>query len=151
MGSYKDLIEEAQGFNSGLIGLRPGYDFGGEIVKNCITKPNKNEEKAVFNYAEEQGLLMYTLLKTQPLIGCSKEFIGVHPDCIYFNCINNEVIKELKLDENKVVIDHTTKTEINPVVLKKIFEKSSAVHFLQANRHKKHYAWTWFARNKIFL
>ena len=138
LGSYKDLfINEKQGYNSGFIGLHPGYDFEKDIVKNY--KINKNKKN--LKYGEEQGLLMYSLYNTNPLIGSSEDFVGLHPDVVYFNCISN---KFFEYAQDKINDKEKNKyIKLTTSLLKKILKEAEVVHFLGSNR-KKHDAWNYY-------
>jgi hypothetical protein len=136
LGSYAGLLtNKKQGYNSGIIGLSPNYDFKKEIIKNFQANNKKK-----LDYAEEQGLLMYTLLQTSPLIGSSKDFVGLHPEHINKNCISRENIEILKLNNSKINLN-----EINYKLLEMIIKQASSFHFLKANRHD-HKIWKIFKK-----
>jgi signal peptidase I len=143
LGIYEHLFDnEKQGYNSGVIGLHPGYDFQNDIIKNIVFI--EGEEN--LNYGQEQGLLMYSLYKTNPLIGSSENFVGIHPDIIYLNCISGSdyiLDKQNDTEKNKFI-------KLNKNLLKKVFNDADVVHFLMSNR-KRHKAWEYFKFNKKYL
>lgn len=142
LGKYEKLFpNEKQGYNSGVIGLAPKYDFEKDIIKNYSLV--KQEEK--LDFAEEQGLLTYTLFSTNPIIGDAEEFAGIHCDLVYLNCLPGRKEQKNK-DKNKnkfIFIDKNTK------LLEEIFEYASVVHFLGANRYEKHIGWEHFKNKKM--
>ena len=141
MGRYADFFEEnISGFNSGVMGLRPKYDFKEEILKTWHGDHH-------FDYGDEQGLLMATLIKEPCLIGDSEEFIGIHPDHVYLNCIPNDILSE----EHKEIKTHDKNFQIgfNLDLLDILFYRGSVIHFLQSNRSLHHIAWDYFKQKNV--
>jgi hypothetical protein len=146
LGEYEKLFEnKKQGYNSGVIGLCPGYDFEKDIFNNFNLIDNKED----LDYGQEQGLLMYSLYKTNPLIGSAEDFVGIHAEKIYLNSLSSsfseyELEKIKDLDRNKFI-------EINVEILERIFFESEVVHFLESNRKNDHKAWKYFKIRKKYL
>lgn len=136
MGSYKDSNQK-QGYNSGVLGLRPGYDFAKELQKNW----NNKEE---CNYDEEQGFLTTTLLETNPIIGSSEEFVGIFSDYIFLNSINSAIADKWKLDKSTDSEKNKWKL-LEKKLLDDIFDHASVVHFLTSNRNE-HKGWEYFKK-----
>jgi hypothetical protein len=139
MGSYENenvFKNEKQGYNSGVIGLCPGYDFKSDIINNF----KKNTK--FLNYGEEQGLLMYTLYKTNPLIGSSINFVGIHPTKIYLNCLEENFINNINKDKA---------INLQEKILEKIFSTAESVHFLMSNRKERHLAWEFYKKIKKLI
>lgn len=163
LGPYADLfVKEKQGFNSGIIGLRPNYDFEKDIIKYSCYLDNKND------YGNEQGLLTYTLYTTDPIIGSSENFVGIHSDKIFLNCVSDERYKSLKEKDfdKRIFLHFFLKQEFNFEYLKedlrrnapyavlltkkdsldsirKAFENAEVIHFLASNR-VFHFPWKYF-------
>jgi hypothetical protein len=155
LGSFHDPIykKNKKGYNSGVIGLAPGYDFSSEIqnnyklfYKNKLKSFELGQYDYGLDYGEEQGLLMYTLLQTDPLIGNSEDFAGIHSNKIYLNCLPNKEIFKLWKKKDK----HNSKfIEMEASILNEIFNRASVVHFLESNRNENHLGWKHYRRNKI--
>jgi len=170
LGKYQGLFEnEKQGYNSGVIGLRPNYNFENHIVENSGFLDDVND------YGDEQGLLMYVLYKTNPIIGSSESFVGIHPDKLFLNGISDSRYEHLKkedLDKKKFLqfyLDEKTgswknfndfqsfESEMNITapfgkliskeetlrILRETFSNADVVHFLKSNR-LSHFPWNYF-------
>jgi hypothetical protein len=147
LGKFEKLIKnEKQGYNSGVFGLHPGYNFEKEIINN-IDILDLSKEKNL-SYEEEQGLLMYTLCCTNPLIGASDHFVGIHAEKVYLNSISDKFF-EYKLEKIKDV-DKNKFVKIDMNIIKKIFSEAFVVHFLESNR-KEHKAWKYFRLKKCII
>jgi hypothetical protein len=141
LGKYDKLFEnKKQGYNSGAIGLFPGYDFNRHIITNYNLIAT---DKKHLSYADEQGLLMYTLLSTNPIIGESTDFIDIRPNYMHYDCLSESIIKKFKLND-KII-------NITDQLLDDIFSSASAIHFIKSNRHE-HFAWEYFKKkyNRLF-
>lgn len=135
MGSYNS--KEKQGYNSGVLGLRPGYDFSKELKQNW----NNKDECC---YDEEQGFLTSTLLKTNPIIGSSEDFVGLFSDYVLLNSLNEKIAKKYKLNKSNDFEKNKWKLLENEL-LKDIANHASVVHFLTANRNR-HDSWNYFKK-----
>ncbi len=149
LGSYAEFFEEKNlSLNSGVIGLAPGYDFEQEIIENYnliedLKKKKEEEEMENYgfllsknenfqSYSEEQGLLMLTLYKTNPLIGSQEDFVGIRPKHINISSLSNNI--------NSI--------EINKKNMIYIFNNSPVVHFIKSNS-QEHSAWNYFKKTKL--
>lgn len=139
MGNYIDLNEN-QGYNSGVIGLKPGYDFAKELSQNWVAKKSDYN----YDYGEEQGFLTTTLLKTNPIIGSSEDFVGLFSDFIMLNSLSVEIANKYKLDKSGDLKKNEWKLLQNDL-LKDIFDNVPVVHFLTANRNN-HDGWNYFLK-----
>lgn len=165
LGKYENLFDnEKQGYNSGVMGICPNYDFEKDIVRNSNLLDNDN------NYGDEQGLLMYTLHGTNPIIGSSENFVGIHPDKLFLNCVSDprynylkkedldkKIFLQFSLDEFGNWVDFETfKHRMQNVphgklisknetfrVLRETFSNAEVIHFLMSNRCD-HFPWSYF-------
>jgi hypothetical protein len=134
-GIYEKLFRNKnQGYNSGVIGLYPSYDFKKHIVNNFL----KNENH--LNYSDEQGLLIKTLMDSNHLVGDTKDFSDIRTNFLYCSCLTKETIEKHGLQKNKT-------TQINKKLLYDVFKNSSVVHFIKSNR-EKNLAWEYFQKTK---
>lgn len=143
LGSYTKLfVNEKQGYNSGVIGLSPGYDFSKDIIENFKLISYKDE----LDYGEEQGLLTYCLFKTNPLIGSAEDFVGIHPRIVFLNSLSKKFSNQIALEK----IKDTNKDRfirLNKNILKKIFSQAEVVHFLRSNK-ENHFPWSFYKTMK---
>lgn len=136
MGSYKNLNEK-QGYNSGVLGLRPGYDFAKELQKNWS---NKKE----CDYDEEQGFLTNTLLDTNPIVGSSEDFVGIFSEYVLLNSLSKKIAEKFNIDKTNDLEKNKWKLLDNKL-LDEIFKNASVVHFLTANRNE-HKGWNYLKK-----
>lgn len=143
-GRYSIRFNKTEGYNSGLIGLHPGFDFTKEISKE-IKKQNITTIK---DYGDEQGLLSYLLVKDENcIVGKSYDFVSLHKDKISLKCFKPGTDRYCQLIKNIENIDGSyQKYFIDEDVeeVKKIIHQSSTVHFLEVNRCDNHYHWNYF-------
>lgn len=177
LGLYDNLFEnEKQGYNSGIIGLHPNYDFEKDLTKNASHLNDCLDDN---DYGNEQGLLMYTLYCTNPIIGSSEDFVGIHDDKIFLNCVSSEKYRQLKekdFDKNMFLhffhrrSDLYTQTRLfkdlkyllrkapkstlltkkeSFEIVKQSIENAEVIHFLTSNR-RSHFPWKYF-KSRYFI
>lgn len=139
MGKYGKYINEKQGYNSGIIGLRPNYDFESELKKEW----NQSDDSEL-DYAEEQGLVTYTLLKSDCLIASSEDFVGIHPEHVYLNSLSFDILDKMGIGHHKKMdINKRARIRFKSRLLNHVIQNASIVHFLRSNR-ESHKAWSMF-------
>ena len=136
LGLYENLFEnEKQGYNSGIIGLHPNYDFEKDLTKNAFRLNDCLNDN---DYGNEQGLLMYTLYCTDPIIGSSEDFVGIHNDKIFLNCVPPELSNSTSLISfskrskklSPIILSNSTVSSEKYRQLKeKDFDKKMFLHF----------------------
>lgn len=137
----QEFENEKECYNSGLYGLAPGYDFESNLIKNWNIFKEKIEEKKIFNYSIEQGLICYTLYNSKHIVGESYKFCGLHSKKISTNCFNkeNNVLDTKYLDKKNILLRLPYSDTIDY-----IFLNADTIHFLESNRRKEHEAWSHF-------
>ena len=115
-GTYDGAVSSELQLNSGLIGLPPGYDFGGAI---------RNEwdhcgQLGVWNLEDEQGLLAATLSKSRlPKVWVPKDVVvELHPNGIWHSW--DDAFKNLHYE---------------------FTGKEAGLHFVEINRKPNHLPW----------
>lgn len=145
-GSFEKYL--GRGYNAGVVGLRPEYDFEKDLLENYELIDQTNE-----SYAEEQGLTIYTLYKTDPLIGSCKDFVGLHCDKIFLSSLKKYEGKMREgyclfgsrlepWDERVLFKFLSNKNSCN--LLNYVFSTAESIHFLGVNRREKHFGWNYF-------
>lgn len=135
MSVFQRFFHEEDCFNSGLYGLHPDYDFQEDLVINWKECLDLDKEKKFFDYSYEQGLICYTLYKTNHIIGESHKFCGLHAKKISSNCFDTNIIDKKRNSLFKIE---------NSDVLDFVFKNAETVHFLESNRRKDHHSWSHF-------
>ena len=75
-GKLDHLHPSGEKWNSGLIGLPPGYDFGRELKRSWDSCGQPNH----MGYGEEQSLITHVLKKQNPIIVGQDHVRELHPD-----------------------------------------------------------------------
>lgn len=148
LGSFQKYFRVQQGYNAGVIGLHPGYNFD---KKKYELVDKKND-----SYGEEQGFTIYSLYVTNPLIGSSKNFVGLHSDKIFISDVDKEKYKkglsagsylrfptDVEPWDVRIPFKSLSKKETIEV-LKYVFSTAESIHFLGVNRYDNHFGWNFF-------
>lgn len=145
-GSFEKYLGRA--YNAGIVGLRPEYDFEKDLLENYELIDQTNE-----SYAEEQGLTIYTLYKTDPLIGSCKDFVGLHCDKIFSSNLKkheSEMREDYYLFGSRLepwdtrVLFEVLSNKNSCNLLNHVFSTAESIHFLGVNRREKHFGWNFF-------
>lgn len=126
LGRYEGLHNKTN-FNSGLMGLPPGFDFGGKIRE--VWEMEKHDG---LHYGDEQGLLTYVLTTQQHFIIGKKKLIELHYNHFFY-----EQVFEDRHDRYRSYTEE---------LWAQIVTAAEGYHFVQANRYPTHEAWNMFCR-----
>jgi hypothetical protein len=121
-GRYDKLLPDGECFNSGFVGLPPGFDYQLKLHEAW----KKNGSLGSHSYDDEQGLITYVLRQENPILVEMNDIIEVHQMGISY-CFNGSNCY------SKYHFDETTK----------------AAHFVQANRNFPHKPWCKYKNESI--
>lgn len=74
LGRYTPFFDEGAAYNSGLIGLPPDFDFGGELLKAWKTLGSFRN----LSYADEQGLVTFVLKQSKCFTVSPETVVELH-------------------------------------------------------------------------
>jgi hypothetical protein len=124
LGIYDNLFAPNEIFNSGFVGLPPGFDYQSKLRKAW----KDNGSLCKLTYADEQGLITYVLKQENPIIINPEDIIELHQ-------------LGLAADFNGSLCY----SKYN------FTEKNKAAHFVQGNRNFPHHSWCKYKNECIKL
>lgn len=149
LGAYRGFFEDAETFNSGLIGFPPFYDFGAELGKFWIKWGNDR----CFKYGDEQGLIGAILRKQKKIVILRDIVVELHS-----KTMNKKVFGTFGKDyhdktspEGKSNWAFYEEVELGKNTVRWLDKKLSnvcAYHFVEANRLESHVGWSKYLKSK---
>lgn len=131
-GRYAPLLF-ASAFNSGMIGLPPGYNFANKIK----TIWERNGSHRDLTYSDEQGLLTYTLICEPHILVPKDVLIGLHKEkfckSIFTKHESSACAEDCEWEDYSY--------DMWPEIM-----RADGFHFLEANRYKEHKGWKMYTR-----
>jgi hypothetical protein len=137
LGKYGHLFGENETFNSGLMGLPPGYDFADEIKKRWI----ETGSFCPLLSRDEQGLLTYTLKMHPHIVVNNKSLL---------NLFSEGLAKKFIYEEIKENGTHTLAIiKVEDFYPINFYSFQTGYHFLNINRFPSHKMWEVFKNQTI--
>jgi hypothetical protein len=121
-GRYDSCFTANEAYNSGLIGLPPGYDFSSDLLETW----RMLGEFPDLSYSDEQGLVCFVLKNTDPIVIASNKIVEIH--------------------------QQGQRNIHNGVEVHKVYDfnnKESGIHFVEANRNA-HKPWKYYKYKNCF-
>lgn len=122
-GRYDSMIEKGGCYNSGLIGLPPGFDFKKKLNDAWSISKNKR-----MTYADEQGLVSHVLTGVDHILVRTSSIVTLHAHG-FFWCNLSEGNKRIEKYNSRIW---------------KTIGRCKGFHFVGANRRCDHPGWDIF-------
>lgn len=123
-GIYDKMFPPGDKFNSGFVGLPPGFDYRAKLRQAW----KATGSACKLSYADEQGLITYVLSQENPIMVEINDVVELH---------------QMGLTVNFNGSPCSTKYDFTP--------ENRAAHFVQANRNVPHHPWCKYKNECIKL